>query len=450
MIILKAVVSFVYEKIKDVSQIGLLIIASICFLSLLIPFIGYSLRVLQNELLFILLLLVLITFTCAMSLYTYKRIANNYCDDNMALQLNNEIIKQSVIMNAVTDALIILDANGKIKAVNKTMCGIIGLDEAFIINKALPSIASDDDNCEITDISRIIIDALEKNIEYRNMIKLQNINGLSKDLSISTYILREKENEKIGIIAVIKDITEKKRIENRMMHIEKLTTVGRMAANLAHEIKNPMCSIKGLLQLMKQNANEKDERYCHVMLNEIDRVSTLLKNFLSLTQTKTEFEIANIEQILLDLMPLLESQAFSKNIKINAIIDPNLPESYCCICQIKQVILNITQNAMEALQDKGIISIRVFKDTDSDMIKIEIADNGPGIRHDYINKIFDPFFTSKDNGSGLGLHISYKIIENHAGKIYTQNNEKHGCTFVVELPIRKNIENSKEEIAVAY
>jgi signal transduction histidine kinase len=302
-------------------------------------------------------------------------------------------------------------------------------------------------NYENSLLPKVLIESLETQKELKHIERSYTRNEEILYLSVSTYLLKSKFKKVIGILAVIHDITQEKRFEQQLIRVEKLANAGQMAAELAHEIKNPICSIKGLIQIMGKKYCLEDSKYYEVITSEIERISVLLQRFLTLAQTEPKFAKVGMNSLVEEVMPLLESYAESKNINIYVDMQRQIPNINADSEGIKQVIINIIQNGIDALAEKGRINISLWHDQISDLLRMEFKDNGSGIRPEHLDKIFEPFFTTKNDGSGLGLAISHKIIENHKGRLFAFNNLDGGATFVIELPIAKDYEIETSKIS---
>lgn len=364
--------------------------------------------------------------------------------------IREEHYEGDIIFNTISDGIAVIDLKGKVKTVNQGLCKILGIDGTKVMNKNIYDIyagLSVDHESRI--LASLIIETLETNNEYFQQEKIYIKDNESRYLTVSTYLLKGKSKKLLGVLCVVHDFTERKKIEQQMIQIEKLALAGQLAAELAHEIRNPICSIKGLVQVMSKKHGMENGYYYNVVMNEIDRISALLKDFLSLTHAKSVFKEISITQVFADILPILESQAYDKNITISMNVEDNLPCILADQEHLKQVIINIVQNAIDAVKNNGKIDIRIQKNTEEGKIKLEFKDNGVGIRNEHLQKIFDPFFTTKENGSGLGLVISQRIIEKHKGKLYAYNNPEGGSTFAIELPDMNRYANEDRSFKVS-
>lgn len=240
---------------------------------------------------------------------------------------------------------------------------------------------------------------------------------------------------KPAIHIVINDISERKKMYELAQKAEKLFLVGQLAAGLAHEIRNPLTSIKGFLQLIK--ADNPDNIYFDVMLAEIDRIDLITSELLLLAKPKfPPVTYLDIKLMLEQVLALINTEAILHNIQLIKRYDNEPIWIEGNEEQIKQVFINIIKNAIEASPDSGQIIIEVIKEAD---VIVRVIDRGCGIPEEKIKKIGEPFYTTKEKGTGLGMMVSFNIIEDHRGKINVISKLNKGTTIDVRLPIYKKI-----------
>ncbi len=360
----------------------------------------------------------------------------------------NDISDGSPIFNSISDGIIVVDSKGRVRNINQGLCRILGLDEKQVLNKNIYNLLNEwDKNFDNKLIPGMVIESLETQKEFKQQEQVFARGSELLYLEVSTYMLRNRNKDIIGVLAVVDDLTQRKRLEQQLMHVERLATAGQMAAELAHEIKNPICSIKGLIQIMGKKHCLEDSKYYEVITNEINRISELLQGFLTLTHNRQKFEKISLKSIIEDIIPLAESYGESKQVRIELDVQKEIPDVSADRENIRQVIVNIVQNGIDALPRNGRMNISIWYDQINDMVKMEFKDNGKGIKPEFLDKIFEPFFTTKDNGSGLGLAISHKIVENHFGRLFAFNNLNGGATFVIELPIDKGQDINNDKVS---
>ncbi|MDG5786293.1 PAS domain S-box protein [Evansella sp. AB-P1] len=239
-------------------------------------------------------------------------------------------------------------------------------------------------------------------------------------------------DEIVGSVFTFRDITEKKKSEELLHQSEKLSAVGQLAAGIAHEIRNPLTSLKGFLQLIKNNNGGKKE-YFDIMMSEFMRIEQILNELLVLSKPQSmKKEKNSLDKLLNHTVTLLNTQAIIKNIEIETKITKKDINIKCSEHQIKQVFVNLIKNAIEAMDNGGKIIVSLEQEMDEATVRI--IDEGCGIPEEKLKRLGDPFFTTKESGTGLGLMVSYKIIEDHGGEIHIHSIEGSGTTFTVKLP----------------
>jgi two-component system sporulation sensor kinase A len=250
------------------------------------------------------------------------------------------------------------------------------------------------------------------------------------EISSRSIIYEGKE----ATLSIVKDITDKKKTtEGLLQKSEKLALVGQMAAGIAHEIRNPLTSIKGFIQLFKSKYTSEEE-YFNLVLSELERINLIVGEFLVLAKpTAVVFKEKEIKSLLKDVMTLTNTQAIMNNIQIFVEFESDVPMIVCEENQLKQVFINILKNSIEAMPNGGIIEVKV-KVKEKNKVSICFIDQGSGIPEDRMPTIGEPFYTTKEKGTGLGLMISYKIIESHDGELKISSKINEGTTVEVILP----------------
>ncbi|MGE7852616.1 ATP-binding protein [Bacillus paramycoides] len=235
------------------------------------------------------------------------------------------------------------------------------------------------------------------------------------------------------IMVIIRDITERKKTEELLNKSDTLAAIGQLAAGVAHEVRNPLTVIKGFIQLFQIN-KEDQEKYFDLMLSEIERIEAILQEFLSIAKTdEIPTEKKNIYKIFENVVSLINTKAIMTNIQVELIADSSEIIIECSENQMKQVFINILQNSIEAMPDGGKISIHM-KEMNEDGVIIDIVDEGIGIPEERIKRLGEPFYSTKEKGTGIGLMLSYKIIESHQGAISIMSDVGVGTTVTIYLP----------------
>ncbi|MBK5445691.1 ATP-binding protein [Peribacillus sp. TH24] len=239
----------------------------------------------------------------------------------------------------------------------------------------------------------------------------------------------------IYIVVEEQIVRREKKKQKQLNEMQKIDFVGTLAASTAHEIKNPLTGIKGLVQLLvEKHPEEQDQFYYSVIMKEIERINSIVSEFLILGKPIVHtLSLYDIRSIIAELRPIIESEARYLNIELewNIVKEPIMV--YCTKDQLKQVILNITKNGLEAMELGKKLTIQIYRENEK--AKIEIIDTGHGLNEKDISKVFEPFYTSKKEGTGLGLFVCKRIIELFNGTIELTSKPLKGTTVIISLPI---------------
>ncbi|MES5896057.1 ATP-binding protein [Bacillus cereus group sp. RP43] len=242
-----------------------------------------------------------------------------------------------------------------------------------------------------------------------------------------------------GICCIFKNITEKKQYEQELKRLSNLDLIGQMAAGISHEIRNPMTTVRGFLQLLKEeHTYEKHNKYFNLMIEELDRANSIITEFLSIGNTrKSDLQMLDLNSIIHDIIPLIKIDTYNQNKYIQ--VDTNdIPELFLNRNEIRQLLINLYRNGLEAMSTGKFLTISTYKEGQNCVV-LAVRDQGKGIRPEVLEKLGTPFYTTKDNGTGLGLGICYAIAARHNAKIEIQTGSE-GTTFFVKF----NYENNEQ------
>lgn len=271
--------------------------------------------------------------------------------------------------------------------------------------------------------------------------------GRKIPVGVTVSPLQDPHGHFVGTILLLRDIKRRKELEEDLKRADRLILMGTLGAGLAHEIRNPLGGIKGAAQLLRRSVdgNPSVREFTDIMIREVDRVNHLIEQLLDLSRP-AELQLApiNIHEILEDVL-LLECQTLGdKQLQIKKWFDPSLPPIRGDRARLTQVFLNLVKNAFQAME-RGALTVTTRVETDyhvreqgtapNRFIWVDLADEGIGIRDENFPHIFSPFFTTKNNGTGLGLATCYRIIKEHGGTIRVESTEGKGSTFRVSLVV---------------
>ena len=250
--------------------------------------------------------------------------------------------------------------------------------------------------------------------------------------------------EMIGKIVIFRDLTNLNKIQEEILRMDRLVSLGKLASGIAHELRNPLAGIKTTAQALGEELSRDDPKreYLNRITKEIDRLNELLKTFFSFAKPQQlNLVHCDIKAIINEIIPFLIKEIAEKGIHFVETYPPQLPKIKVDKNQMYQVFLNLFLNAIQAMPNGGELKIEVSPVISSSLdglkkklIKIIISDTGTGIPTNIVHKIFDPFFTTKPRGIGLGLSITYQIIKKHGGTIKVESQLEKGTSFVINLP----------------
>jgi two-component system, sporulation sensor kinase E len=269
----------------------------------------------------------------------------------------------------------------------------------------------------------------EKGALYNQEVTFRKKSGELRTALYSADIINMNGIE--CVFGMMNDITERKKFMIEMARLERLKLIGEIAAGIGHEIRNPMTTVRGFLQILRTKpecVNYYD--YYTLMIEELDRMNSIISEFLSLAQNRIlEKKQNNINSIMEAILPLIQSDATNNDITV--VFSPEtVPDMLLDEKEIRQLILNLVRNGLEAMQPGGTLTLRTFKENGD--IVFSVKDQGKGIEPKVLEEIGTPFFTTKDNGTGLGLALCYSIATRHNAKIEIDTNDR-GTTFFVKF-----------------
>lgn len=330
--------------------------------------------------------------------------------------------------------VVFTDPDGVITKVNQRFCDITKYERQELIGKKHAMVNSGYHSAQFfEDMWKQITSGHVWRGEVRN--KAKDGSHYWVDATIVPFMDAAGEVEQF--ISIRYDITERKETEERLHRQDKLAAIGQLAAGVAHEIRNPLTSMKGYAEFLEMEETDEDRReYLAIILDEIDRVDHIVEEFLMLAKPQTvHLKRENMIPLMEEVISLFELEGRKQNISFT--LKANPPELYanCDKNRLKQVLVNFVKNAMEAMPDGGLIELEAGM-ADGE-IKLSIRDQGSGITEEKLKKLGQPFFTTKKNGNGLGLMVSFKIIESHHGRVLADSVPGKGTVFSILLPAEK-------------
>ncbi|MBW2001001.1 MAG: PAS domain-containing protein [Deltaproteobacteria bacterium] len=346
-----------------------------------------------------------------------------------------EMLKENIIQN-ISSGLVALDERNKIIVFNRGAEVIFKIDSKNAIHK------------DISDIIPHIMPYLKIHSPHKfSQLSYKGKEGQQIDLLLNISPLKEYDGSNKGKILVFQDTTRIREMEQEVKRMEDMAMLGELAAGIAHEIRNPLASISGSIQVLNDSLSKEEthinRRLIEIVLREVSRLDHLVNDFLQFARPqRIEIEEFELNQLIMDTLYLFQnSQSWSEHLDIDTkIISPLTIKSDPH--QLKQIFWNIFLNASEAMPKGGLISINAQKETNFksssesiESVRIKIEDNGPGLDPKIAKEIFKPFSTTKKDGSGLGLAIVKRLVEGLGGKVSGENSASEGTAITIRLPV---------------
>lgn len=342
------------------------------------------------------------------------------------------------IVESVNIGLLAVDLDGRVTRCNSSLEEMLGIRRDEAIGQHVEELFAED---FAETLAQVLGGERWRLTELRNIYKLHTaaLDGRALILNISLAPLQSETSGRTGALVVLEDVTARVRLEEQLQQREKLSSIGLLAAGVAHEVNTPLTGVSSYTQMLLGMLPETDPK--HALLQKVrrqaDRASNIVNNLLNFSRTggATEFTEVNVHRVLDDTLQLLEPQLRHSQIEVVREYEDDLPKAFGNAGKLQQVFTNLLLNSRDAIVDGGRISL-VTSSSDDESLVIEITDTGIGIAPENVAKIYDPFFTTKGvgRGTGLGLAISYGIVQEHAGHITVESAPGRGTTFRITLP----------------
>lgn len=342
------------------------------------------------------------------------------------------------VVDSMADGLVSLDNQGRIVTLNRQAAAILAVKIEAWEGKAFSEVLGEG--------SELFLQAAQGTVIHEREMELGRGQQERIPISLSAAPLKDELGRDMGLVVIIKDRREIRDLKENIRRSERLASLGRLAAGMAHEIRNPLSSIRGFAQFFRQRfqGQQEEEEYAAIMIREVDRLNRVITDLLDFARPR-EIKRANcsLEKIIDDTLQLLVMELTAKKVILEKDYDKDLPLVLVDQEQISQAMLNLLLNALDAVAVGGKIGIRLKHNADLGSVEITVADDGPGIPAEDREKIYEPFFSTKRKGTGLGLAIVNQIVESHGGKIGVEDRPGGGTIFTIDLKI-----NGAEETAV--
>jgi two-component system sensor histidine kinase HydH len=352
----------------------------------------------------------------------------NYRSARRSLQDTSAVADQVVASLPV--GLIATDKNGSIAFFNTAAERITGLDLSRAYGEPADAVLPYD--------FRAVKASLERGeTVFEKEMACEFVEGTVVPVSISASEIINEEGHFVGQLLIIRDLGEVRRLQDEIRRKEKMAAIGGLAAGVAHEIRNPLSSIKGIASYYRDKFEDgsEDKQMAGIMIEEVDRLNRVISELLEFTRpARLETKPVDINKLIEHSTRLIQQEAKAKNIQVQLHPGSGAVEARVDPDRLTQCFLNVYLNALQAMENSGKLTITTAISNKTHVI-IDIKDTGPGISEDDVDKIFDPYFTTKPKGTGLGLAIVHKIIYAHQGQIKVRSTPGRGTVFSIVLPV---------------
>jgi two-component system sensor histidine kinase PilS (NtrC family) len=347
-----------------------------------------------------------------------------------------DLLHRSII-ESVDTGIMTINLQGKVKSFNRAAEEITGFSFADIENKNIAEIFPD----YYDRFERIHKKDYRKFNENRFDMMISGKENKKIILGCSLSVLKDGKGIRIGDILIFQDLTSTKEMEHALEKSRRLALIGEMAAGLAHEMRNPLASMSGSIQVLKKDLflNVADEKLMNIIMRGKDQLESFIKDFLLLARPSSGIrEHIHIKDIIEDVIESIQyAHDWNDDIRIVVSVSDNL-SFYANKTEIREVVWNLALNAIQAMQEGGTLTVETHvthNDSEHQFLEICIRDTGGGIDSPHMEKIFEPFYTTKERGTGLGLAIVNRIVASYNGRIKVEHSGEMGTIFTVMLPL---------------
>lgn len=359
---------------------------------------------------------------------------------NLYTAVQNSKIYNDILLDSLTSGIIAVDADQTVTVFNKRARQLTGLSEAEVLNRAM------------TRLPPILVEGLDHALQtgegFRDRDGTIRLNGEDVPVRVSAAMFHGHTGRPLGALLVFNDMTQLKKMEEQIRRTDRLASIGTLSAGMAHEIKNPLVTIKTFTQLLPQQYAESDfrETFFDLVGQEVKRIDTIVNRLLNFARpAKAALVPVSLHQTVENSLRLVEQQLVQKGIHLDTRLEAEHHMIEADAEQLNQMFVNFFLNAIQAMEPGGTLSVisspvasalsPLDGQQNGPMIQLDIRDTGCGIPPGELDHIFDPFFTNKENGVGLGLSVSHGIIQEHNGSIDVESEPGTGTIFHIQFPL---------------
>ena len=332
------------------------------------------------------------------------------------------------IVQSIADGVIAIDRTGCITAINPAALHMIGVNEADAIGQPYNSLFDPS-----TPFSSVLLDTLKHGCDHVDVAVQMPLPRQMLDVSASSSLLRDSHGKSIGAVVVLKDRTEQSRLRTQVMRADRLAALGELMAGVAHEIRNPLTSIRGFVQFLEGCDDVREwRRYSPDIIRQVDSLNRIITELLEFGRPRPPaIKPVQLNDLVHEVTRLAGHKA---DVQLRLALCSDLPLIEADGEALKQALLNLLINALQAIETSGTVRIETHIEADGAAVAVSISDDGIGIPPENLEKIFDPFFSTKPQGTGLGLAMVHRIVEAHHGTLVMTSQAESGTVATLRLP----------------
>jgi two-component system, NtrC family, sensor kinase len=338
------------------------------------------------------------------------------------------------IVESMNVGVLAVDFSGAVESWNTQLEGLVGVPRQEAVGRQLEEVLPSDLMAEIAARSA------DERVSSLYKFPMRSRDGRNLVVNVSMAPLVGKSGNRIGRLILFDDVTQRMRLEEQVFQNEKLTSLGLLAAGVAHEVNTPLAVISNYIQMLAKQlpAGDPRQQLIEKVVKQTFRASEIVNNLLNFSRTgAADFTEVNLNSVVEEVLTLVAHPFRTGQVQVTRNLQQELPAVLGSNNKLQQVFLNLFLNARDAMPSGGMVEIRTAAHNGS--VEVEIIDSGSGISREDLNRIFDPFFTTKSSGrgTGLGLSISYGIVKEHAGKVDVRSAPGKGTSFRLEFPVAR-------------
>ena len=349
------------------------------------------------------------------------------------------------VLDALLDGVALLDAEGRVTLLNAEACRILETSAEAAIGGPIERAAAE--NPALATLARGVLASGRACVESERSVRRRLAGDSPVDVAASPLV--EDDGRCCGVVLVLRDRTLQRSLAQQLSGQERLVAFGDMAAGIAHEVKNPLGGIRGAAEIVAARARDAKLRdAAELIVREVSRIAALVDELMVFTRGEdVNFAAVNIHKVLEDVLALLAMDPIASGVHLERRFDPSLPELMADADRLVQVFLNLARNALQALQGSGVLAISTRMSLDHRLaldsgepvpaLRVTLEDDGPGMPREVLDRLATPFFTTRSDGTGLGLAVAHHWVARHGGTLRVDSAPGAGTRVIVALPLRR-------------